>query len=136
MSETAVLTGGRKVELFTKAQIEKLTKNGLLHPNDHNAIPCVYLLGENRTYILSEICSDKIDTAYGICAKDGKLTLDFIDLDELYAYHENKDYLFNDVTFRATYTISIFMSVAKEFGTVVSDDETFDYVFAKHATLS
>lgn len=132
MGETITISGSKKVQLFTDEQIKELTRNGNLHPKDHDAVPCVYLLGENNSYLISEICCDRNNNAYGIINERGKLTIDFIDLDKLYDYHENQDFLFNDEKFSANYRISVFMSVAKEMGRIVADDLAFKNIFKKY----
>lgn len=133
MVETTVLLGGREVELFNKTQIVELTKNGLLHPLDHEAVPCAYLIGRRRSYLISEFCSDGSNRAYGITMSGKNLELGFIDLNDLYDYHLTKDVLFNHETFDAKYTISVFMSVAKEFGKIVSNERVFAKEFARHS---
>lgn len=122
----------RRNDLFTNAQYDKLTINGMLHKADHDAIPCVYLLGKRNRYLISEICADKPGFAFGLYYELDKPTLGYINLETLYKYHENVDFLFNDDLYETKYRISVFKKVADELGRIVSNEELLQEVFDKY----
>lgn len=122
----------RRNDLFTNQQYDKLTINGMLHKEDHDAVPCVYLLGKRNTYLISEICADRPGYAFGLYYELGKPTLGYINLESLYKYHENVDFLFNDNVYETNYRISVFKKVADELGRIVPSEELLEDIFDKY----
>lgn len=123
----------KRHKLFTDAQYNRLQINGIMHKFDHDAIPCVYLMGKKREYLLSEICADRPGMVYGLYYNlVDKPKLCFINLESIYKYHEAEDFLFNERAYRTAYRISVFKKVADELGTLISDEVFFEDIFEKY----
>lgn len=125
-------TGFQRHKLFTAAQYDKLEINGMMHNVDHDAIPCVYLLGSRTSFLLSEICANKPGVAYGLYYELNVPTLGYISLDSIFKYHDDIDFLFNDRVYEADYRISVFKKVADELGKIVPSDEFIEHIFEKY----
>ncbi len=124
----------RRKELLTDDQKAVLTANGITHYADHDSIPCVYLLGKHRSYLLSEINPENSSLVFGIMdANDGNIVSAYHDINDIYDYHDNKDFLFNDLTFNTNHKLSVFERVAQECGQLVVRETLFQNEFAKYS---
>lgn len=123
----------REARLFTFRQNAQLVENGDAHALDHDAIPCVYLVGRTKKYLISEICAEKPGFAYGIIESEKKgIFVGAFELEELYRIHEKEEFFVNDLGYETKHKLSVFVQVANEFGRLLVDDEIFEQEFQKY----
>ena len=133
MEYTTVVNGVPELSLLRSDQIAQLTQNGLVYTNTHDAIPCVHLSGKKLDFLLSEISMSDPDKVYGLFYQGDKPVVGYISLQYLNDYHENRETLYNRLSFNAEYKLSTFKAVGDEVGKIIWDHRVFPEKFEKYS---
>lgn len=128
-----ILYRGWEKSMFTEEQRSILISNGRTRILKHDAKPCVYLFGETKSFLISEILPSYPTEVYALFYDENYVPkLGMIRLDVISDYHKNKEFLFNDNAYEGDYPIQVYFRVAQELGTIIPDDSQFKELFKKH----
>lgn len=105
---------------FTKAQYEKLLKNGSNPDKDHPPVVKLFTPDAQCTWLISEINPDDPDTAFGLCDLGfGEPELGYIHLPEIEGLRGNLGLpVERDYSFEGKYPMSVYAHAARKSGAI------------------
>lgn len=104
------------MKLFTKAQFEKLIKNGHERGHDHKPVVKLFTPDANATWLLTEIDPEDQDIAFGLCDLGlGFPELGPVSLSELHEFRGPFGLkIERDLSFGAAFPLSVYTEAAAQ----------------------
>lgn len=112
--------------LFTDSQMTELLSNGLPQNSGKNHIPVAYFEIKQLGYsiLATEISHENHDLGFGLCDYNTELKFCSFSIEKLYHQLQSEHAIFStNLDFLGKYPIGVYAKVAKEVGTIVTDDK-------------
>lgn len=120
------------MNLFTKAQFERLLANGRNRDQDHPPVVKLFTPDANCTWLISEIDPEEPEIAFGLCDLGlGCPELGCISLAELRALRGNLGLpVERDLSFTATHPMSVYAEAARQAEGVTENHQALEQAVA------
>ncbi|TFF37935.1 DUF2958 domain-containing protein [Mucilaginibacter psychrotolerans] len=113
------------MKLFTQTQYDQLIENGkdMGEYKDHHPVVRLYITGTACTWLLTELCPDEPDIAFGLCDLGmGFPEIGYVSIQEITDAQGPFQRLERDLYFNGEYPISVYAEAARDIGQITLDE--------------